>query len=196
MVSTPLVEKVTELNINQDQHTPYSSKLSKRNPINNINNATTYTDHSFSNEGSVSCLTQPHIFNSPKTGKVITPPSSDDGDKKLPARQVNPLASLDLVGAGNTRFVALFSYQRPSREVPTPTLGDDVNKKGTAVQVSTPAAMFPVDLPNDNSEQLFDSDKEDEEYNLRTEDVIEIAPSKDQDSSKTSVFTLNNDVQK
>ena len=57
---------------------------------------------------------------------------------------MNPPASLDLVGAGNTRFAALFAYQRRSREVPKPTSGDDANKKGTAVQVSTPAAMFPV----------------------------------------------------
>ena len=180
MVSTPLVEKVTELNINQDQHTACSSKVSKRNPINHLNNDTTYTNHSFSNEGSVSCLTQPHIFHSPKTGKVLTPYSSDDGDKTLPARQVNSPATLDPVAINDTH----------SREVPTHTLGDFANKKGTAVQVSTPAVTFPVELPHDGSEKLFYSSKSDEE-----DDVIEIASSKDKDSSKTSLFPLDDSIQ-
>ena len=78
----------------------------------------------------------------------------------------------------------------------TPTSGDDANKKGTAVQVSTPDAMFPVELPHDNSEKLFYSDDSDEEENLPTEDFIEIASSKGKDSSQTSVFTLNDEVQK
>ena len=46
-----------------------------------------------------------------------------------------------------SRFGELFEYDRLARKVPTPPSRDDTNKKLSAVQVSTPAAMFPVYLP-------------------------------------------------
>ena len=70
----------------------------------------------------------------------------------------------------------------------TPTFDDDVKKKGMANQVSTPAAMFPVVLPHDGSEKLFNSDSDED-------DVIDITSSTDKESSQTSVFTLDKSIQ-
>ena len=186
LVSTPSVENIQDINNNQDQHAPSSSKASKAPSINNINNGTTYPGPSFSNEGSVSCLTQPEINNSPSTGRVRTPLSSDDLEKKLPARQVHSPATLNDLATNQSRFAPLFVSQLRSRDEYTPASDDDVTKKRKVNQVSTPAAMFPNDIPCDGSEKLFESDDD---------DVIDMTSKTDNESSKTSVFTLDKSIQ-
>ena len=114
----------------------------------------------------------------------------------MSAHQVNAPATMDPVAVNRSSYGELFENEGLVQKVPTPPSSDDANKKLSAVQVTTPAAMFPVDLPHDNSEQLFDTDDSDEEDDLHKEDVIEKASSKGKYSIETSVFTLNDDVQK
>ena len=64
MVLTPLLGKRTEPSTDQDQESVCPRKALKTNHNNNVNNDTTYCDHSFSNEENVCCLTQPDIFTS------------------------------------------------------------------------------------------------------------------------------------
>ena len=116
MVLTPLLVKQTEPSTDPDQDTACPSKALKTNHNNNVNNDTNYCDHFFSNEENISCLTQPDVFTSPKSKKVPTPPSSDDGNKTLSARQVDAPATMNSVAVNGLRESKLFESDESEEE--------------------------------------------------------------------------------